>query len=182
MFELLVIPLLIFFARIADVTLGTLRIIFVSKGLKFIAPVVGFIEIMIWITAITKIMENLNNWYCYIAYAGGFAAGNFVGMILEEKLAIGCELVRVITKKEASELIINLKEKGYGITSVKAQGIEGEVSVLYVIVNRKNLSEVVNIIKSFNPQALYTIENIRFVNRNIYHKYHNHRRIRLFKN
>jgi len=171
MFDYLILPVLIFFARIADVSLGTVRIIFVSKGFKKVAPFIGFIEILIWIIAISRIMQNIDNWFCYVAYAGGFATGNYVGMLIEEKLAIGFELVRVITKKDASHLILNLKEKGYGITTVKAHGIDGEVAVIYIIVNRKNIKEVVDIIKQFNPNALYTIEDIRFVNKEIYHKY-----------
>ena len=102
-FTFVILPFLIFIARITDVSLGTLRIIFVSKGYKIIAPLIGFIEILIWIVAISKIIQNIDNWICYIAYAGGFAVGNYVGMRLEEKLAIGFELVRVITQKDASK-------------------------------------------------------------------------------
>lgn len=166
----IIIPILIFCARIIDVSLGTVRIIFISKGYRNIAPFIGFIEILIWIMAISEIMQNLNNWLCYIAYAGGFAAGNYIGMLIEEKLAIGFEMVRVITKKNAYELIENLRNGGYGITSINAQGIEGEVSIIYIIVNRKKIDEVINIIKNYNPNALYTIEDIRFVNKEIYHK------------
>jgi uncharacterized protein YebE (UPF0316 family) len=161
---------MIFILRIADVSLGTLRIIFISKGYKLIAPVIGFFEILIWIFAISRIMENLDNWICYVAYAGGFATGNFVGMTLEERLAIGHELIRIITKKDADDLTVALKNKGYGITTIKATGINGEVGVIYIIVNRKKINDVVNIIKQHNPQALYTIEDIRFVNKEIYHK------------
>lgn len=182
MFDYILLPLFIFFARIADVSLGTVRIIFVSKGMKYVAPLIGFVEIFIWIIAISRIMQHIDNWICYVAYAGGFATGNLVGMIIEEKLAIGFELVRVITKKDASGLIKNLKEKGYGITSIKAVGIDGEVGVIYIIINRKKIKEVVEMINQFNPNALYTIEDIRFVNKEIYHKYTGDtRKIRLFR-
>src|SRR4030042_7197461 len=103
-FDLLILPLFIFIARICDVSLDTLRIIFISKGYKFVAPVIGFFEVLIWIVVITRVIQNLDNWLCYIAYAGGFATGNFVGMVLDEKLAIGHEMVRVITKKDAYDL------------------------------------------------------------------------------
>lgn len=163
------LPLMIFLLRIVDVSMGTLRIIFVSKGYKKLAPLIGFFEILIWIFAVSRIMENLNNWICYVAYAGGFATGNLVGMILEERLAIGHELIRVITKKEAIELINALKDKGFGITSIKANGINGEVAVLYIIINRKKIDEVLETIKKYNPQALYTVEDIRSVHKEIFH-------------
>ena len=99
----IILPLLIFLARICDVTLGTIRIIAVSKGLKRLAPFLGFFEVFIWILAISRIMQNLNNPICYIAYAGGFAAGNYVGMKVEEKVALGIILIRVITYKEATD-------------------------------------------------------------------------------
>ena len=103
-FDYLAVPLLIFCLRICDMTLDTLRIIFMTKGLKRLAPIIGFFEILIWIVAITRIMQHLNNWTCYVAYAGGFATGNYVGMWLDEKLAIGHELIRVITRVDATML------------------------------------------------------------------------------
>lgn len=167
-FSFIILPFMIFFLRILDVSIGTLRIIFVSKGYKKLAPIIGFFEVLIWLLAVTRIMQNLDNWVTYVAYAGGFATGNYVGMILEEKLAIGHLLIRVITKKEANELIFSLKDMGFGITSVKANGIDGEVAVLFVIVNRKHVNKVLQVINHFNPQALYTIEDIRSVSKEIY--------------
>lgn len=169
-FTYILLPVFIFLARICDVSLGTIRIIPVSKGYKVLAPLIGFFEVLIWIIAISRIMENLNNWVAYVAYAGGFATGNFVGMILEERLAIGYELVRVITKKEADKLISHLKGEGFGLTSVSAKGIEGDVAVLYLVINRKKIDKVIKIIKKFNPNAFYTIEDIRFVNKPVFHK------------
>jgi uncharacterized protein YebE (UPF0316 family) len=95
LFGYLILPLLIFFARICDVSIGTMRIIFVSKGKKNIAPLLGFFEVLIWIIVISKIMQNLNNYVNYVAYAAGFATGNLVGMIIEEKLAVGVQMIRV---------------------------------------------------------------------------------------
>ncbi|MDX2414998.1 MAG: DUF5698 domain-containing protein, partial [Bacteroidales bacterium] len=104
-FDVVILPLLIFFARIMDVSIGTVRIILVSKGYKKLAPIAGFFEILIWIIAITRIVDNLDNWICYIAYALGFATGNYIGMIIEERLALGYETVRIITKREANNLV-----------------------------------------------------------------------------
>jgi len=111
-FTFILLPVLIFLARILDVSFGTIRIIFVSRGRKFLAPLIGFFEILIWLVAIGKVMQNLTNVYCYIAYAGGFAAGNFTGMWIEEKLAMGTLVIQVITKKDASALIENFKSSG----------------------------------------------------------------------
>lgn len=98
-FSLIILPILIFLARIVDVTFGTIRIIFVSRGLKWLAPIFGFFEIMIWLFAIGQVFSNMTNITYYVAYAGGFACGNFVGIWIEEKMAIGTMVVRIITKK-----------------------------------------------------------------------------------
>jgi uncharacterized protein YebE (UPF0316 family) len=171
----LFLPLFIFFARIMDVSLGTLRIIFTTKGIKRIAPIFGFFEVLIWLLAISRIMQNLDNWVCYLAYAAGFATGTFIGIMLEEKLAIGHEMIRVITRKDATQLIENLRSKGYGVTAVSAQGIEGEVAVIYIIARRSMIREVLDEINVFNPRAFYTVESIKYVNKEIFHRFEEER-------
>ena len=88
-FAWVVLPILIFLARICDVSLGTVRLIFVSRGFKYLAPVIGFFEVLIWILAMTQIMQNLTNPICYLGYAGGFATGNYIGILIAEKLSLG---------------------------------------------------------------------------------------------
>jgi len=168
LFAWIVLPLLIFIARIADVSLGTIRVIFIARGLKYFAPFVGFFEIIIWLLAIGQIMQNLSNPVCYIAYAGGFAMGNYVGIWIAEKLSLGVVLIRVITSKDASELIEYLKTAEYGVTSVDAQGSAGKVQVVFTIVRRREVASVVNLIKQFNPKAFYTIEEVGFVEEGIF--------------
>ena len=163
-----VLPLLIFIARVADVSLGTVRVIFIARGLKYLAPIVGFFEIIIWLLAIGQIMQNLSNPLCYIAYAGGFATGNYVGIWIAEKLSLGVVLIRVITSKDASELLEYLKSAKYGVTSVDAQGSAGKVQVVFTIVPRREVTGVVNLIKQFNPKAFYTIEEVGFVEEGIF--------------
>jgi len=162
------LPLLIFIARICDVSIGTIRIIFVSKGRKYIAPILGFFEVLIWITAISKIMQNLDNYVNYIAYAAGFATGNFVGMIIEEKLAVGFQMIRVFTYQNGPGLVQSLNIGGFGATSVEAHGAKEKVHIIYTIVQRTELQRVLNIIDEFNPRAFYTIEDIRTVNEGIF--------------
>ncbi|MBI1183342.1 DUF2179 domain-containing protein [bacterium] len=158
----LVIPALIFFARILDVSIGTMRIVFIARGAKGIAPLLGFFEVLIWLIAMGQIMQNLSNIASYLAWASGFAVGNYVGLIIEEKLAIGNLLVRVITAKPAHELIESLKKAGFGVTSVDAFGAQGPVNIIFTLFKRKDLEQVLSIVKAHNPNAFYTIENVRY--------------------
>lgn len=162
-FTYLVIPLLIFIARILDVSIGTIRIISISRGIRVLAAFLGFFEVLIWLVAITQIMKNLNNVVNYIAYAAGFGMGNFVGISIENRLALGSLIIRVITRKDASDLVNFLSSQRYGVTVVDAHSATGPVKVVYVIIRRKEAQRIVNIIKSFNPQAFYVVEDVRFV-------------------
>ena len=167
-FRFVVLPLIIFSTRICDVTLDTLRIIYVSRGIKFLAASVGFFEVLIWLFAITQIFKNLSNPLCYIAYAGGFAMGNFVGILIEERMAIGTVVIRIITQKNSDELIGLLKNEGYGVTHMDAQGAQGPVKIIFTIVKRKNIDHVLEIIRSSNPQAFYTVEDVRSVREGVF--------------
>ncbi len=160
--SLVVIPILIFLARVIDVTMGTLRIIFISRGIRILAACLGFFEILIWLLAISQIMKNLDNPVNYIAYAAGFGMGNFVGISIEQKLSLGNLMVRVIVRNSAVALMEYLHRQGYGVTIVDAQGTTGPVKIIFTVVPRKCLKAVLESIESFNPQAFYTIEDIRF--------------------
>jgi uncharacterized protein YebE (UPF0316 family) len=169
-----ILPLLIFLARICDVSIGTMRIIFVSKGKRNIAPFLGFFEVLIWITAISKIMQNLDNYINYIAYAAGFATGNFIGMIIEEKLAMGIQMIRVFTHENGVELVKSLNGNGYGATSVEAHGAREKIYLIYTIVERHEIAKVIELIFQFNPKAFYTIEDIKVAKEGIFlHKKYN---------
>ncbi|HNV82290.1 MAG: DUF2179 domain-containing protein [Tenuifilaceae bacterium] len=164
----LILPLLILMARVIDVSLGTMRIIFVSKGNRVIAPILGFFEVFIWIIAMGQIMSNLNNFACYFGYATGFALGNYVGLRLEEHLAMGNLLIRIISQKDGNVLIKNLSDNGYGATLLEGEGSLGKVELIYTIVKRENLSKVIEIINDFNPKAFYSIEDVRKVSSGIF--------------
>lgn len=167
-FTYVVLPILIVLARICDVTVGTIRIIMLSRGHKYFAPFLGFFEVLIWIIVTAKIMQNMHNVLCYIAYAGGFAMGNLVGIIVEERLAMGMVVIRIITRQDASQLITGLRDSGYGVTSIPAQGSTGLVHVIFTVVKRNNLDEVAEIIRRFNPKAFYSIEDVRFVSEGVF--------------
>ncbi|MBD3272238.1 MAG: DUF2179 domain-containing protein [Elusimicrobia bacterium] len=160
----IIIALAIFFIRITDVSLGTLRIIFVSRGIRIIAALCGFFEVLIWLFAISQIMQNLTNYINYFAYAGGFGMGTFLGISIERALYSRTQLIRIITSRDASELLEALTSKGYGLTSVAAQGSRGPVEIIFSIVDRARIQDIINIINQYNPQAFYTVEDIRYVN------------------
>lgn len=159
----IIIPILIFLARICDVSINTVRIIFMLNSRKFISTVLGFFESGIWLLAISQIFQNLSSWPTYLAYAGGYASGIFVGMMIEEKLAIGNVVVRVITAKPATALIEFFKEKKQRFTSVPGESADGPVNVLFTVIKRDRLPEIIQAIKRYNPQAMYTVEGVKKV-------------------
>ena len=163
LFNWIVLPLLIFIARILDVSIGTIRIIFVSRGMKFWAAVLGFFEVLIWISVIGQVLQNLTNPLTYIAYAAGFATGNYVGILIEQKISIGKIILRLITSKDMTGLITFLKSKKLRYTILDGKGTMGDVSVLFTIVERKQLPLLINSVNKFNPTAFYSIEDVRQV-------------------
>lgn len=167
LFSYVLLPLLIFFARICDVTVGTLRIVMVSKGQKLIAPLLGFFEVIIWLITMSKIIQNIDNWVAYVAYGAGFATGNYVGLIIEEKLAVGIVQLQIITRKSAQNLIAKLKASGYGITHHEAQGAMEKVAVIYTIIKRNEINKVLEIMRTYNPNAFYSIEDVKSISKSM---------------
>ncbi|HNX87063.1 MAG TPA: DUF2179 domain-containing protein [Bacteroidales bacterium] len=163
LFMYVVLPFLIFSFRIVDQSIGTIRLIFAAKGMKRLAPLFAFFESFIWLLAIGQIMKQLDNIYCYIAYALGYATGNYFGILLEEKLSIGNVVIRVIPKKDTTALIDRLRELKYGVTVVNVDGMMGPTKMLFTTVRRKEAGQVIAIIKEFNPTAFYTIDEVKTV-------------------
>jgi len=163
LFAYVVLPIMIFCARICDVTMGTIRVIFISKGIRYLAPVIGFFEVIIWLLAIGQVMNNLTNVVSYIAYGAGFAAGTYIGMYIEEKISLGLTSVRIITKEDPMELMQYLRSHNYGVTSVDGEGGTGRVKMVFTIIRRQDLIHVVGIIKQFHPTAFYSVEEVKSV-------------------
>ncbi|RJP50962.1 MAG: DUF2179 domain-containing protein [Anaerolineaceae bacterium] len=164
-----ILPLLVFTARLIDVALGTVRIIFTSRGKKHLAPLLGFVEVFIWVSIIAQITRGTNNVIAYLAYAAGFAAGNYLGMYIEDKLAIGTLVVRAIVPEEISGALAKaLKEKGLGVTSVSGMGSHGPVKLIYTVVMRKELTMAANAIRSVHPNAFFTVEELRSAEHGIF--------------
>jgi len=158
-FTWVVLPVLIFAARVVDVSLDTIRILFISKRLKYLAPIIGFFEVLVWLMAMKQVMQNLDNIGYMLAYAAGFATGNFVGMYIEQMLSIGKVIIRIISR-DCDGLVDSLRANGCGVTSINAQGLGGPVKIIFSIINRKDISKVVAKIREFNPQAFYTLEDV----------------------
>jgi len=162
----ILLPVLIFMARILDVSIGTIRVVFIMQGNKRLAPIIGFLESFIWLVAVSQIIKNVDNLISYVAFAAGFATGTFMGLIIEEKLAIGKVLIRIITKKAATELIQFLEENNFYFTNVPAEGRYGKVNVLFSVIRRERMSLILQGIKEFNPNAFYTIESVKSATEN----------------
>lgn len=163
-FATVIVPLLICLARVTDVTIGTLRIIFVSKGYKLLAPILGFFEITIWLMAITQVMKNLDNYVNILAFATGYSLGNFIGIWLENRLAIGMVVMRIITKRDSKALVEALKKQGFNVTVADAEGNLGAVSIIFMNLKRSQINKVTTIIYEYNPLATYSIEDVRRIN------------------
>ena len=163
-----VLPFLIVIARMLDVTLGTLRIIFVSRGNRIIAPILGFFEVLIWIIAMGQIMQNLNNPLTYFAYALGFALGNYLGIEAEEKLAIGLLVVRLFVISSEEDIRAKIIKAGFGVTSIEGKGSTGKVTILYSVIKRKALNRYLSLINEGNQKIFYSVETARAAHLGIY--------------
>lgn len=163
LFIYFVIPLLIFISRIIDVSLGTIRLILANKGIKLISAVIGFFEVLIWLLAITTIMQNLTNFFAFFAYAMGFSLGTYLGIYLEEKISIGQVRLRIITKKNLVNLIADLKPTKYVFISNSRNDSNLKIKIINAFLERKYLAKVIKKIKEEDPDAFYTVEDLKMI-------------------
>ena len=155
------LPLAIFFGRICDVTLGTLRILFVSKGEKKIAPIIGFVEVFIWVVIIAQVLSRANDLLSFVAYAGGYATGTYIGLCIEERIGYGFAKFRVFTLLNGHDLMKLLNENGYGSTMIHGEGSVSEIDIVETVISRQNTKAVEKIIKDFDPKAFCLVEDVR---------------------
>ncbi len=167
-FSWIILPLLIFISRLGDVTMATLRHIFISKGLKNIVPILGFFEVLIWLVAMRQVFSHLDNIACFIAWAAGFSAGTYLGMFIEERLAIGTQIIRIITAEDITPLTDVLKKRNQGITVVDGHGAVGPVKLIFTIVKRTNKKEIIHLIHLYAPNAFYSIEDVKGSQRGVF--------------
>lgn len=161
LFSWVVVPLLIFLARVCDVSIGTLRTIFVAKGYRLYAPVAGFFEVIIWLLAIRQILSHIDNPLCYLAFGLGYGVGSYIGIRLEERLSLGMVLVRIIPKFDVTELSEHLRMVGFGATLIDVEGMSGRQKMILTIVKRKDLRDVMTIIRSHNPNSFVTVDEVK---------------------
>lgn len=175
-FRWIIMPILIFLARISDQTIGTLRLMFVSKGIRNLATFLGFLESLIWLLAVSQIFKHLDNPLNYIAYAGGYAMGNYIGIYIEARLSLGNVIVRVVPRKDTTELLNYLRANNFGVTAVDGEGLLGNVKVLFSVIKRKELNHFIEIVNRYNPNAFYTVEDVKVVHQSMQERERNTKR------
>jgi uncharacterized protein YebE (UPF0316 family) len=157
----IVLPFLIFLSRMTDVSMATLRHIFISKGFRKIVPILGFFEVLIWLIAMRQVFNHLDNIACFIAWAAGFSAGTYLGMYIEERLAMGSQIIRIISPGNFEELIKAFKNRNQGVTVVDGQGAMGPVKLIFTIVKRSDKHEIIKLIHEHAPNAFYSVEDVK---------------------
>jgi uncharacterized protein YebE (UPF0316 family) len=156
---------LIFLLRVCDMTLDTLRVLVVMRGKKSIAWFLGFFQASIFVLAISSVLSNLDNPLNVIGYAAGFATGNVVGMLIEERLAIGHAHLNIVSSRYGTAIADHLRGQGYAVTEVPARGKDGMVSLLNASVMRKNVDQVRKLVNQIDPEAFITAEDVRPIRR-----------------
>ena len=161
-------PLLIFLCRVCDVTLGTLRNLFLAKGIKNVVPFIGFLEVLIWTIAVSQVLKHLDNLLSYTAFALGYATGIYVGIKMDERLGLGLQLFRIVIVKHTQALLDALKQINIGYTLVDGAGSQGPVKLIYLVIKRTHHNQVCNLIHTHNPDAFYTVEDVKDANKGVF--------------
>jgi uncharacterized protein YebE (UPF0316 family) len=150
--------LIIFTLRLLDVGMATVRIVLLGRGRRGPAAALGFVEALIWVLAITRVLDGLNDPARMVAFALGFAAGTYIGSVVEEWLALGQALVRIVAPVRTEPVAPLLRAKGYGATVVNGDGLDGDVRVTFCVVPRKEVYTVTRLIHEANPAAYVTVD------------------------
>lgn len=153
--------LFIFFARVIDVSLATLRTLMIVRGRRLQAACIGFFEVSVYIVALNKVVKNLDNPLNLLMYALGFATGNFVGSFVEEKIAMGNISAQVIPKNKCSELLETLRSQGFGVTVIEGLGLKGPRKILNISLKRRDLPRLLDCIEKIDPEAFVTVTDAR---------------------
>ncbi|GAB4498902.1 MAG: DUF2179 domain-containing protein [Anaerolineales bacterium] len=157
--------LLIFVLRVSDMSLDTLRMLFVMRGRKGLAWMSGFFQSLLFVIAFSSVLSNLDNPLNIVGYAAGFATGNVVGILIEARLAIGYTHLRIISSRRGNMLAEKLRESGYAVTEIAGRGKDGTVNILSCSIQRKNTDAVVQVVQEIDPEAFVTKEEVSAVRR-----------------
>jgi uncharacterized protein YebE (UPF0316 family) len=166
----ILLPFLIFFTRMVDTSLGTMRQVLTARGNRSAVRIVGFFEVLIWITAIGQVMQHLNHWTSYIAWALGFTAGSFIGFRIEEKLALGKHQLLIITPQPVELFLEELKALNHGFTVFDGMGATGPVKQIVLIINRKHSKEVTELMKKHIPLSFCTVSDIQATDSGVFNQ------------
>ena len=156
---------MVFGLRITDMSMDTLRVLFVVRGRKQVAWVLGFFQSAVYVIAIAKVLSNLGNPLTVLGYAAGFATGNVLGMFVEERLAVGHVQLQIVTQRRGMALAKALREGGYGVTEIAAHGKDGMVHLLTASVLRKDVAKAQAIVHETDEEAFVTLEDVRPIRR-----------------
>jgi uncharacterized protein YebE (UPF0316 family) len=159
------LPFLIFLIRVTDMSLDTLRVLFVVRGRRAQAWLVGFMQSALWVIAVASVLSHLDNLLNVLAYAAGFATGNVVGMRIEERLAIGHSHLRVISSQRGEAVADAVRAAGYAVTELSGRGKDGTVSILTTSVRRRAIEPVRNEVLQADPDAFVTLSDVRPLHR-----------------
>lgn len=158
-------PLVIFLLRICDVSLATVRMLLMVRGARLLVPILGFVEVLIWIFAVGSVVSNLDSPLLMVGYAAGFAAGTSVGLWIEERMALGLATVRTMVREGGAAVAAALREEGYGVTELVGQGREGPVEVLYSVLRRRRVKRALEVIERMAPDSFVVVDEPRAVRR-----------------
>ncbi|CAN5640162.1 DUF2179 domain-containing protein [soil metagenome] len=156
-------PLLIFGLRIVDVSLSTIRILLAVRGHKYVVPLIGFFEVLVWVFAVGNAIRFLDSPLHLLGYAGGFATGSIVGLLIEERLAIGFAIIRIVSRHAGVEMSDALRGLGFGVTEFAGQGRDGPVEVAYTVCKRRDIPRVIGEVERWDRQAFITVEEPRAI-------------------
>jgi uncharacterized protein YebE (UPF0316 family) len=156
---------LIFGLRIVEMSLDTVRVLLVMRGRKAVAWVIGFCQSVLFVLAITTVLSNLDNFLTALGYAGGFATGNVLGMVIEERLAIGHTHLRIISSRAGAGIAAALRDEGYAVTEISGRGKDGMVTLINCSVLRKHVLKVERISRERDETVFITAEDVRPVRR-----------------
>jgi len=153
----------IFFLRMVDVSLYTVRLMMVVRGRKVLAWIFAFLQSFVFVSALRLVLSDLGDWAKYLGYAAGFATGILTGMWLEGRLAIGYTHLRVVSPRRGAELTERLREAGFAVTEIAGIGRDGAVDILNCSVLRKQTGQFVALVQQIDPDAFMTAEDVRKV-------------------
>jgi uncharacterized protein YebE (UPF0316 family) len=156
-------PLVIFCMRVTDVTLDTLRVLLMVRNAKVLVPIIGFVQVSIWVIAVTAVVQNLHSPLHVIGYSGGFATGNLVGMLIEERLALGLATMHTMVRQGGGQVATALRERGFAVTEMEGRGKDGPVEVLYSVISRRKVASYIGMVERVAPRSFVVVDEPRTV-------------------